>query len=182
MSHQGASRLMFVLMCRDFNAIPDTSMEISTGNQVSPYRVMLQKFLSSSNLYDVWRCQNSTERDSQQTYLKIDLMLTGTFLLQQVVRSDIHSISWPDHTWIFMTVGGSCGMESYRMWHNDTHLMLHLNFQKAEVMTDWYTSRFHRPSRIVKQNPCPNISSKLTQARHELHTLLLNSHTILTWQ
>lgn len=54
--HQG-----YVIMCGDFNAFLDKSLDVSNTDFWNHHRNTLQHFLSSSDLYDVCRCGHSKD-------------------------------------------------------------------------------------------------------------------------
>lgn len=102
-----------VILCGDFNAILDKDVDLSSVTRHQQCRATLAQFISSSGLYDVWRCQHSSERDLtffsnvHHTYSRIDLFLVDKFLLQKVVKSELHYIMWSGHASIYISVGGA---------------------------------------------------------------------------
>lgn len=115
-----------VILTGDFNAIPDKELDLSNPMRSQLRRPTLAQFLASSDLFDVWRCQHSSERDftffsnAHHTYSRIDLFLVDTFMVQKIVRSDIHVISWSDHAPVSISVGGQNTETRANRWRNDT--------------------------------------------------------------
>lgn len=111
-------------MCGDYNSIPDKNMDLSSSTRNQQNRTTLAQFISSSGLYDVWRCQHSTERDFtffsnvHHTYSRIDLFLVDKFLLQQIVTSDIYVITWFNHAPISIEVGDRRSKTRVNRWRN----------------------------------------------------------------
>lgn len=52
-----------VILTGDFSAIPNKELDLSNPMCTQQRRATLSQFLASSNLFDVWRCQHSSERD-----------------------------------------------------------------------------------------------------------------------
>lgn len=52
-----------VILTGDFNAIPNKELDLSNPMHSQQRRATLSQFLASSDLFDVWRCQHSSERD-----------------------------------------------------------------------------------------------------------------------
>lgn len=69
-----------VLICGDFNLVPDNNMDSSSGPK--RYTSPLTLFLTDNDFYDVWRYCHATERDHtylsprHNTYSCIDLFLS----------------------------------------------------------------------------------------------------------
>lgn len=69
-----------MLICDDFNLVPNIDMDSTAGSKrhASP----LDKFITSNELYDVWRCSHTSEPDftflspRHNTFSQIDLFLT----------------------------------------------------------------------------------------------------------
>lgn len=80
-----------VLICRDFNLVPDNKMDSSSGPKrfTSP----LNSFLTTNDLYDAWRCCHTAERDytylspHHNTYSRIDMFVSDKWLLQNIIES-----------------------------------------------------------------------------------------------
>lgn len=114
-----------VIMCGDFNVVPNRELDVSNQTKHSRSRSTLNGFISSSGLYDVWRCQHSSEKDYtfysnvHHMHSRIDLFLVDKFILQQITKSDLHCITWSDHAPISVVVGDRCAETRANRWRND---------------------------------------------------------------
>lgn len=116
-----------IIMCRDFNAIPDKDLDLCSVTRHQQHRTTLNQFISSSGLYNVWRCQHSSEKyfmffsNVHHTYSCMDLFLVDKFLLQKVVKSEIQCITWSDHAPISISVGDQCTVTRANRWWNNIY-------------------------------------------------------------
>lgn len=121
----------YTIICGDFNAIPNKTLDVSAETPKSRERVTLSRFMASESLHDVWRCQHSTERDYSyfssvhRTYSRIDFFLVDKFLLQNISMSSVHNITWSDHAPVSIMVEGSRTETRANRWRNDTFLFSH---------------------------------------------------------
>lgn len=120
-----------VILTGDFNVIPNKELDLSNPLRSKQRRATLSQFLASSNLFDVWRCQHSTERDFtifsnvHHTYSRIDLFLVDKFMLQKIEKSNIHVITLSDHAPISISVGDQ-GIETRaNRWRYDIFTLSH---------------------------------------------------------
>lgn len=103
-------------------------MNLSSATLHQHCRATLAQFISSSGLFDVWRCQHSSEKDFtifsnvHHTYSRIDLLLVDTFILQKV-KADIHYIMWSDHAPIYISVGVNHTNTRANRWRNDVYTL-----------------------------------------------------------
>lgn len=134
------------VICGDFNAVPDKDLDLSSDTSLQQRRATLDSIISSSGLYDIWSCQHSSEKDFtffsnvHHTYSRIDLFLTDKFLLQQVVKSEIHCITWSDHAPISISVGDHRAAIRASRWRNDINTLsqpTHSN-QIGKALTEFF--------------------------------------------
>lgn len=104
------------ILCGDFNAVPNRDLDVSGQTKHSRNRLTLQDFISSSGLYDMWRCHFSSVH---HTYSRIDLFLVDKFILQQISKCELHCITWSDHAPISVVVGDRCAETRANRWRND---------------------------------------------------------------
>lgn len=117
-----------VVLCGDLNAISNHQLDISNTTYRKGFRTTISSFTNLTNLYDLWRCHHSTEKDftffSQVhlSYSRIDMFLLDKFLLQKISKSEIGTITWTDHAPVSITVG-SHGFSTWaNRWKNNVHL------------------------------------------------------------
>lgn len=97
-----------MVLCGDFNWVPDPTVDSTSHSKWST--ASLQGPLHSADLYNVWRCFHSNERDfaffssPHLSYMRIDLFLVDHQTLCKVVSSSINNITWSDHASINLTV------------------------------------------------------------------------------
>lgn len=97
-----------LLLRGDFNILPDPQI-YSTSFQKHT-TASLQPLLHAQNLFDVWRCLHTTERDysyfstSHNFYSRIDLFIVDKWLLQKIQDASIREISWSDHAPIIISI------------------------------------------------------------------------------
>lgn len=90
-----------LIICGDYNITADYTVD-KTTRSTRPVP-MLQSILQEEDLYDVWRCQHSCERDytfhssRHNSYSRLDMITVDRNLLQVVSSSTIHNILWSDH-------------------------------------------------------------------------------------
>lgn len=116
-----------LLICTDFNLVPDNDMDSSSGPKrfASP----LTSFLTSNDLYDVWRCCHVAERDytflslRHNTYSRIDLFLVDKWLLQNIHTSRIHTITWSDHAPISVQITNKNSKPQSYLWRVNNFLL-----------------------------------------------------------
>lgn len=108
-----------LLVCGDFNLVPNKEMDSTTGSKrhASP----LDKFISTNDLFDVWRCCHTSERDytlspRHNTYSRIDLFLTDKRLLQKISNSTIHTTTWSDHAPISISISANSPQPNSYIW------------------------------------------------------------------
>lgn len=97
-----------LILCGDFNIAPDNNMDTTSPakRRISP----LKNFLSSQDLFDVWRCHHGSEKNfthfspRHNSYSRIDLFATDKWLLQNVCQSAIHATTWSDHAPISISI------------------------------------------------------------------------------
>lgn len=112
-------------------------MDISNTTNKHGFRTTLINFAQSANLYAVWRCYHSTEKDftffSQihLSYSRIDMFLLDTFLLQQISKSEIGCITWTDHAPVSITARNHGFSTRANRGKNDVHL-----FTDPVIITD----------------------------------------------
>lgn len=124
-----AMRQGHVIMCGDFNVVPNRELDVSSQTKHLRSRSTLNGFISSSGLYDVWRCQHLSEKDYtyysnvHHSYSRIDLFLVDKFILQQISKSDLHCITWSDHAPISVVMGDRCAETRANRWRNDIYTL-----------------------------------------------------------
>ena len=133
-----------LLVCGDFNLVPDYHMDSSSGPKrfTSP----LSSFLNSHDLHDVWRCCHATERDytflspRHNTYTRIDLFLSDKWLLQNVSASTIHTITWSDHAPVSIQIKNQHANPKSFVWRVNNSLLQHTDNQTflAERLTEFF--------------------------------------------
>lgn len=52
-----------VILCGDFNAIPNKELDCTNPKRLNYRRTTLAEFIATSGLFNVWRCQHSSEKD-----------------------------------------------------------------------------------------------------------------------
>lgn len=103
----------FLLYCGDFNCVVNKIMDCSSPHQSA--QCELQPFLNSAELYDPWRCINSTEKYftyysvPHKSYSRIDLFVSDLSLLQ-MVSAHIHSITLSDHSPVSLCIKQKCSV------------------------------------------------------------------------
>lgn len=120
-----------IILCGDFNAIPDRDLDLSSASVKRQYRATLTNFIASSNLFNVWQCQHAMEKyftffsQAHRSYSRIDLFLIDKFLLQNVTKSEIYMITWSDHAPVSINVGENHAETRANRWRNDISLLSH---------------------------------------------------------
>lgn len=90
-----------LIICGDFNIVPDYNLDVS--NPGMKHTSPMSKFLQMNDLFDVWRCHHTTERNytffstTHNSYSRIYYFLVDKWLLQRINNSDIAEITWSDH-------------------------------------------------------------------------------------
>lgn len=95
----------------------------------------LQPFLHSSDLYDMWRCANSDEKDftyysdPQKSYSRIDLFVSELPLLQNVLLVTIHSITWSDHAPVSLLIKEHHNAAPVHLWLNNMAILKNSSYR-----------------------------------------------------
>lgn len=116
-----------LIWCGDFNAIVDPSLDSTSKCSTPP--VQIQPWLLATNLYDIWRCRHATEKDftfysnPHKIFSRIDLFLTDSLLLSQIVDCSIGTITWSDHAPISLSVSFSQSRPAPFSWRNNTYIL-----------------------------------------------------------
>lgn len=122
-----------VIICGDFNATPDPSLDSSSGTRrLTP---SLSTIFHSQDLYDAWRCMHAGERDytffssPHRVYSRIDLFLVDQGTLSQVTSTTINTITWSDHASITLSLNDDSMCNIPHMWRLNTYLMQQPDFK-----------------------------------------------------
>lgn len=89
----------------------------------------MHHFLLANELYDVWRCHHTTEKDftfhstAHNSYSRIGYFLTDKWLLKRISASTIELITWSDHAPICLTIDSSNSPNPTKLWRANTSLM-----------------------------------------------------------
>ena len=94
-----------LIIAGDFNTILDWHLNRSSKKQSSPSNasITLNSLLSSTNVVDIWRLQNPTDREYSlfsklhNSYSQIDFFLLDSKLLPNVLDTKYHNIVVSDH-------------------------------------------------------------------------------------
>lgn len=95
-------------MCGNFNSVMDIHMDTTSAAKRREFP--LKQFLTSQDLFDVWRCHHGSEKDytyfspHDKSYSRIDMFLTDKWLLQKISASVIHTMAWSDHAPITISI------------------------------------------------------------------------------
>lgn len=116
-----------IIWCGDFNAIVDPTIDTTSTSSTPP--VNIHSWLSSSNLYDVWRCQHVAERDytfyshPHRIFNHIDLFLVDKQLLSLIKDCSIGTVTWSDHAPIMMSLLPAQSRPAPFSWRNNTYVL-----------------------------------------------------------
>lgn len=121
------SKKGYLLICVDFNVLPDASMDTFNPN---PRRdPTMAKFIQKNAFYDVWCCHYPTECDYtfyssvHNTYTRIDYFLVVKWILQKICESDIEAITWSNHTTVSITITNPTSPPPFKIWRANTTVM-----------------------------------------------------------
>lgn len=115
-----------LLMCGDFNCAVDKAMDCSSSQSTHSYEI------PEMDVYDAWRCANSSERDytylsaPHNSYSRIDLFLTDFALSQNTLEMTIHAITWSDHAPVTMTLKEQNYYNHAYLWRNNLSILSNL--------------------------------------------------------
>lgn len=109
-----------LLVCVDFNLVVDIHMDTTSAAKLreSP----LKQFLTSQDLFDVWRCYHGSEKDytyfspHHKSYSRIDMFLAHKWLLQKLSLSVIHTMTWSDHAPITISISDTERQRNTFLW------------------------------------------------------------------
>lgn len=113
--------------------------------------------LKRKNLHDVWRCQNTTERDytfysnPPKTFTRLDMFLVTRALMPQIKECKIGTITLSDHALITLTFTPSRDVPAPFSWRNNTYILSvpkHQEYVRAKL--EEYFSR--NSSRSLSEN------------------------------
>lgn len=117
----------YLIMCGEFNIVPDNSLDTSSSNTrlTSP----MGTFIRNNDLYDVWRCHHSTERDysffshQHNSYTRIDFFLVDKWTLAKVSDSSIATITWSDHAPVSITTDNLSSLSRTKCWRANASIL-----------------------------------------------------------
>lgn len=125
-----------LILCEDFNIVPDNTTDTSSHNSrlLSP----MGSFIRSNDIYNVWRCHHTTERDysffshRHNSYTRIDYFLVDKWLLPKITVSNISTITWSDYAPITMTTNDTPARSQPQIWRANPWI-LHLPDHSAYI-------------------------------------------------
>lgn len=86
-------------------------------------------FIRNNDLYDVWRCHHTTERDysffshRHNSYTRIDYFLVDKWTLTKISNSSIGTITWSDHAPVSMEVVDGPQHTRTRIWRANSEII-----------------------------------------------------------
>lgn len=124
-----------MIICGDFNATPDRSLDSSSGARRSGPSLLAT--LHAQDLYDAWRCMHAGKRDytffssPHRVYSRINLFLVDHGTLTQVTSTTFNTITWSDHASITLSMSDETVCNVPHMWRSNTYLMQQLDFRNV---------------------------------------------------
>lgn len=123
-----------LLLCGDFNLVIDIHMDTTSAakRRDSP----LKQFLTSQDLFDVWRCHQGSEKDytyfssHHKSYSRIDMFIVDKWLLQKISASVIHTMSWSDHAPITISISDTAHQRNTFLWRANNYVLQHPTYSQ----------------------------------------------------
>lgn len=90
----------------DLNTVLNPTLDATSTSQTE----LLGPLLHKLDLYEVWRCHHTSEKDftffstPHIAYSRIDYLLVDKYMLGKVSRSQIGNITWSDHAPVRITI------------------------------------------------------------------------------
>lgn len=115
------------IVCGDFNIAPDN--ELDTSNRTSRPSSPMTTFIRNNDLYDVWRCHHTSERDysffssRHNSYTRIDYFLVDKWTLTKTTDSSIGTITWSDHAPVSIDIADHPSHPRHMMWRANASII-----------------------------------------------------------
>lgn len=134
-----------LLLAGDFNAVSDKILDRTQGCARSALEI--RSILNEENLHDIWRYQNSNEKDftyfspSKGTHSRIDMILTDSPSLESALRTSIGYITWSDHAPVTLTLSNGPILTGNSPWCLNTFLIKSTNIieEVRSTLVEYFT-------------------------------------------